>query len=767
MSSVLRHRSSLVKPYSIQFTQDLIAMLDANKQLDPNDASRTNCGAARACILYHGVTVKCTRRPVELGLDRRQVFLSVASRSPPSFRCNWEANYDSPSQSLMYGSARSQFRREWAALHLPWGIRILRDGLLLCDVGVPIHLFSLPTYVGYLVGLRQDQHSQSANTTGDSAHSTDTCPQVKVVPGSIQPPFHPLSMLEGAPTRLDAATLRWSRLPSRRTDLAVMAALVLLYLGNEAFRSTAFPPRELFFGETNINHVTNRSDVVQPLVGANDTFDIAVTVWCDSWRRWTKGAHAIGCSTRRLIWQSIQSTVSQLGVVLAELHATHPVVKCYNQYFTSKPSTARDTECGLWLSSLRLCPAPELESLMEAPLQELLARDIQGVAPLERRRRVFSVGSALPQLLAVQHELGEEFNLNGDTPRELFEGEIVATSLNGTEALRAMSLATEPINLKLRKGRHMLQFLAIPSAPEAFAPVEPPVAAVPAAGSKAKKMKSGESSANELVAKRGKRNTDGNSEGLGTATMGGKEGVNLQPGRDEKSSSKVHMAIILDARTLVTDVDDVNSVINVGDGINRCRRLPGMARRALWELEDDLGGGGSVLTCSCMVGKRTGIEILHSGINNPYEVDGGRAYLVYSRATRRAHESESVQFHGLACPMARVHTLRCARLKDALGLVDAALSLHWCRKPSRKLMAREGDPTRRVQMLGGAQTVFLSVECKKIHERAAGGLTDEELRYMEGSIVDEAHPKGLDIDEATIVGRCNPPPKRARQHKSL
>ncbi|KAJ6477973.1 hypothetical protein DFH09DRAFT_1215840 [Mycena vulgaris] len=86
-------------------------------------------------------------------------------------------------------------------------------------------------------------------------------------------------MLEGAPTRLDAATLRWSRLPSRRTGLAVMAALVLLDLGNEAFRSTAFPPRELFVGETDIAHVTNRSDVVQPLVGANDTFDIAVTVW--------------------------------------------------------------------------------------------------------------------------------------------------------------------------------------------------------------------------------------------------------------------------------------------------------------------------------------------------------------------------------------------------------------------------------------------------------------------------------------------------------
>ncbi|KAJ6535266.1 hypothetical protein DFH09DRAFT_1091803 [Mycena vulgaris] len=40
-----------------------------------------------------------------------------------------------------------------------------------------------------------------------------------------------------------------------------------------------FLPRDLFITETDINRVLNRSDVVQPLVGVHDTFDIAVTVW--------------------------------------------------------------------------------------------------------------------------------------------------------------------------------------------------------------------------------------------------------------------------------------------------------------------------------------------------------------------------------------------------------------------------------------------------------------------------------------------------------
>ncbi|KAJ6587711.1 hypothetical protein B0H10DRAFT_2233966 [Mycena sp. CBHHK59/15] len=40
-----------------------------------------------------------------------------------------------------------------------------------------------------------------------------------------------------------------------------------------------FPQPEFFVNETNMDRVGNRSDVVQPLVGLNDTFDIAVTVW--------------------------------------------------------------------------------------------------------------------------------------------------------------------------------------------------------------------------------------------------------------------------------------------------------------------------------------------------------------------------------------------------------------------------------------------------------------------------------------------------------
>ncbi|KAK7038487.1 hypothetical protein R3P38DRAFT_3262867 [Favolaschia claudopus] len=67
--------------------------------------------------------------------------------------------------------------------------------------------------------------------------------------------------------------------------LLALTALFLIWLGTPIasnllyINSTRFPPRELFVNETDITLVANRSDVVQPLVGLNDTFDIAVTVW--------------------------------------------------------------------------------------------------------------------------------------------------------------------------------------------------------------------------------------------------------------------------------------------------------------------------------------------------------------------------------------------------------------------------------------------------------------------------------------------------------
>jgi hypothetical protein len=69
--------------------------------------------------------------------------------------------------------------------------------------------------------------------------------------------------------------------------------------------------------------------------------------------------------------------------------------------------------------------------------------------------------------LAIQYELNEELNLNGDTLLDLLDGSIVPCNIDGTKALEAMFLATDPIELKHRRGwdinrfsQHMLKFNA-------------------------------------------------------------------------------------------------------------------------------------------------------------------------------------------------------------------------------------------------------------------------------------------------------------------
>ncbi|KAJ7869971.1 hypothetical protein B0H13DRAFT_1896417 [Mycena leptocephala] len=56
----------------------------------------------------------------------------------------------------------------------------------------------------------------------------------------------------------------------------------------------------------------------------------------------------------------------------------------------------------------------------------------------ERHYRVIGVGRAMLQLLALQHELGEPLDLNGDTFDDLVEGDIKATQMESHEATRAI-----------------------------------------------------------------------------------------------------------------------------------------------------------------------------------------------------------------------------------------------------------------------------------------------------------------------------------------
>jgi hypothetical protein len=64
---------------------------------------------------------------------------------------------------------------------------------------------------------------------------------------------------------------------------------------------------------------------------------------------------------------------------------------------------------------------------------------------------VLTVGRVMLQLLAIQHELEEPLNLNGDTFEELREGSIQQINLEASEAFRTMLVATKPKQLTHKK----------------------------------------------------------------------------------------------------------------------------------------------------------------------------------------------------------------------------------------------------------------------------------------------------------------------------
>jgi hypothetical protein len=86
-----------------------------------------------------------------------------------------------------------------------------------------------------------------------------------------------------------------------------------------------------------------------------------------------------------------------------------------------------------------LVPTPELDAVLTENLGNLLKHELLAdLLQPERHRWVVAVGSALFQLLAVQHMLGEKLSLNGSIIKDLALGDVVPCPSDGPEDLAAI-----------------------------------------------------------------------------------------------------------------------------------------------------------------------------------------------------------------------------------------------------------------------------------------------------------------------------------------
>ncbi|KAJ6565207.1 hypothetical protein DFH09DRAFT_1081864 [Mycena vulgaris] len=149
----------------------------------------------------------------------------------------------------------------------------------------------------------------------------------------------------------------------------------------------------------------------------------------------------------------------QVAGILADWNNLHPVVASFTEYFAGKKKHLRSREASNWMDTLGLVSTPELEAVLTDPLISLMDHPaLLNLTEEECQTRVMGVGSVLLQFLAVQHELGESLNLNGDLVEDLKDESVVACLPDGDKALNAMFSAIP--STSTRSGVLVRQMLA-------------------------------------------------------------------------------------------------------------------------------------------------------------------------------------------------------------------------------------------------------------------------------------------------------------------
>ncbi|KAJ7604281.1 hypothetical protein DFH06DRAFT_1151258 [Mycena polygramma] len=145
--------------------------------------------------------------------------------------------------------------------------------------------------------------------------------------------------------------------------------------------------------------------------------------------------------------------------ILADWRNGNRVVEAFNDCISGSRGIDMHRKPTLFLEAFGLIPTPELEAVLFEPLSRLMKPhpELENLAEDECNRRVMGVGSALFQLLAIQHELGEPLNLNGDLISDLWEESVVPDRMDGTAALTAMFGSTA-LKANIPVDQQMLRF---------------------------------------------------------------------------------------------------------------------------------------------------------------------------------------------------------------------------------------------------------------------------------------------------------------------
>jgi hypothetical protein len=138
-----------------------------------------------------------------------------------------------------------------------------------------------------------------------------------------------------------------------------------------------------------------------------------------------------------------------MAEIFAHFDIHHPIVANFKKTFKGKKPLQRRRGLADWMGTFNFVPTPEPEEVLSPPLATLLHHGmLSQLSEEDRNERVFGVGSALLQILAIQKEIGEPLNLNGDVLHDLLKDRVVRGPNDGDRALEVIFSATQLPDVK-------------------------------------------------------------------------------------------------------------------------------------------------------------------------------------------------------------------------------------------------------------------------------------------------------------------------------
>ncbi|KAJ7229919.1 hypothetical protein GGX14DRAFT_383879 [Mycena pura] len=141
------------------------------------------------------------------------------------------------------------------------------------------------------------------------------------------------------------------------------------------------------------------------------------------------------------------TALPDIGSILVNFDPQHPVI---SHFLTQTKGNADAMQVSQWIKSLGLVLYPELEEIVYSVVMRICNRfGLQDLPEPEQKRRIFSVGFALLQMLAAQHELEEPLDLSGSFLAELISRRVVfAGGQNDAASTMASNCKPEQLEKK-------------------------------------------------------------------------------------------------------------------------------------------------------------------------------------------------------------------------------------------------------------------------------------------------------------------------------